>query len=71
MRWTLRKYLDDHQLSAYALTKAADLAPNTVYALARGDQGRLDLEVLDKVIGALEGLTGERVTVCDLLERQD
>lgn len=68
--WKLRDYLDQHEVSAYALTKAADLAPNTVYALARGDQGRVDLEVLDKVIGALEELTGQRVTFNDLLERE-
>lgn len=67
--WKLREYLDQHEVSAYALTKAADLAPNTVYALARGDQGRVDLVVLDKVIGALEQLTGQRVSVGDLLER--
>lgn len=68
--WKLRDYLDQHEVSAYALTKAADLAPNTVYALARGDQGRVDLAVLDKVIGALEQLTGQRVTFDDLLERE-
>ena len=68
--WKLREYLDAHKVSAYALTKAADLAPNTVYALARGDQGRVDLTVLDKVLTALEQLTGERVSVCDLLERE-
>ncbi len=67
--WKLRKYLDAHKVSAYALTKAADLAPNTVYALARGDQGRVDLTVLDKVITGLEQLTGQTVTFNDLLER--
>jgi DNA-binding Xre family transcriptional regulator len=69
--WKLREYLDQHEVSAYALTKAADLAPNTVYALARGDQGRVDLVVLDKVIEALEQLTGQRVSVSDLLEREE
>ncbi len=67
--WKLREYLDTHKVSAYALTKTADLAPNTVYALARGDQGRVDLAVLDKVITGLEQLTGQTVTFNDLLER--
>ncbi len=67
--WKLRAYLDAHKVSAYALTKVADLAPNTVYALARGDQGRVDLTVLDKVITGLEQLTGQTVTFNDLLER--
>ena len=64
--WKLKTYLNEHKVSAYALAKAADVAPNTVYALARGDQGRVDLEVLDKVLTALDKLTGKRVSVCDL-----
>ncbi len=68
--WKLREYLDRHEVSAYALAQATDLAPSTVYALARGRQRRTDLDVLDKVLTALEQLTGERVSVCDLLERQ-
>lgn len=70
VKWRLRKYLDENDVSAYALTKAAALAPNTVYALARGDQSRVDLEVLDKVISGLEHLTGRRVELTDLLERE-
>ncbi len=68
--WKLRKYLDQHEVSAYALSKSTDLAPSTVYALARGDQGRVDLAVLDKVIDALEQLTGQQVKFDDLLERE-
>ena len=71
VRWRLRQYLDEHDLSAYALTKAAALAPNTVYALARGDRGRVDLEVLEKVITGLEQLTGRRVELTDVLGRDD
>lgn len=67
----LREYLDSHGVSAYALTKQAALAPNTVYTLARGDTKRLDLEVLAEVMNALEQLTGEPVTFNDLLERQE
>lgn len=70
IRWRLRQYLDEHDISAYALTKTAALAPNTVYGLARGDQSRVDLGVLDEVIAGLEQLTGQTVTFDDLLERE-
>ncbi len=70
LRWRLRDYLNEHNLSAYALTRAADVAPNTVYALARGDSERISLEVFDKVLTALEKLTGQPVGVSDLLERR-
>ena len=62
--------MNQHNVSAYALLKATDLAPSTVYALARGDQTRVDLGVLDKVIGGLEALTGQAVTFDDLLTRE-
>ncbi len=70
LRWKLRDYLSNRGLSAYALTRTTDVAPNTVYALARGDSERVSLEVLDKVLAGLERLTGEPVSVTDLLERE-
>lgn len=70
LRWKLRDYLDRHNVSAYALTRVADVAPNTVYALARGDSERISLEVFDKVLAGLEQLTGRPVGVADLLERE-
>ncbi len=70
LKWKLKDYLDNHKLSAYALTKTASVAPNTVYALARGNHERVSLEVLDKVMEALDSMTGQRVSVCDLLERE-
>lgn len=68
--WKLRDYLDAHEVSAYALLKTTDLAPSTVYALARGDQRRVDLAVLDKVITGLGQLTGKQVKFDDLLEHE-
>ncbi len=64
-------YLRSHNLSAYRVAQAAKgrAAQGSVYALARGDAKRLDLNTLAAVMGALEELTGERVTFDDLLER--
>ncbi len=70
IRWTLKAYLQEHELSAYRLVQAADLSPTTVYALARGTHERVSLEVLDKVLTALERLTGKPVEIGDLLERE-
>ena len=60
-------------LSAYRVAQAAKgrVAQGSVYALARGDAKRLDLNTLAAVMGALEELTGERVTFDDLLERAE
>jgi DNA-binding Xre family transcriptional regulator len=69
LKWRLRQYLDDHDLSAYRLVQEVEASPTTLYALARGTHERISLEVLDKVITGLERLTGEPVEVGDILER--
>lgn len=70
IRWTLKDYLQQNELSAYRLVQAADVSPTTVYALARGTHERVSLEVLDKVLTALEHLTGKPVEIGDLLARE-
>jgi DNA-binding Xre family transcriptional regulator len=68
VKWKLKALLEANNLSAYALSRAAGVAPNTVYGLARGEHERISLKVLSEVIRTLEELTGKRVSVCDLLE---
>lgn len=68
--WKLKSYLDAHDITAYRLAQTADLSATTVYALARGKHERISLEVLDKVLGSLEKLSGKPVTLDDVLERQ-
>lgn len=71
IRLRLDDYLHAHDLSAYRLAQAAKgrAALGSIYALARGDLKRLDLNTLAAVIESLEQLTGERVTFDDILER--
>ncbi len=69
IRWTLKNYLQEHDLSAYRLVQTAEVSPTTIYALARGTHERVSLEVLDKVLAALERLTGKPVEISDLLAR--
>lgn len=68
-KWRLKQYLDANGLSAYQLVKATDAAPNTVYALARGDQKQVNLKTLEAVLTGLDALTGKRASFDDLLER--
>ena len=67
----LDDYIEAHDLTAYKLAQKTEgqVARGSIYALARGDVKRLDLGTLSAVMGALEELTGERVTFDDLLER--
>lgn len=66
---TFRELLEARGLTAYrvATEGRGSVSRNAVYALARGDADRVDLGTLGKLAGVLERLTGDRVTVADLL----
>lgn len=70
VRWKLKEYLAQHNLSAYALTKTARLSPNTVYTIARGDTNQVRLETLAGLLGGLRQLTGKEVQFSDVLEHE-
>lgn len=67
MRWRLKDYLQEHDLTAYALVRASNLAPNTVYSLARGNQNQIRLDTIAGVLGGLRELTGKEVALTDIL----
>lgn len=68
-RVTLGELLEARGLSAYRVAEEGKgtVSRNAVYALARGDADRVDLGTLGKLAGLLERLTGQQVTVSDLL----
>ena len=68
-RVTFRELLEARGLTAYrvAAEGKGTVSRNAVYALARGEADRVDLGTLGKLAGLLEQLTGDRVTVGDLL----
>ena len=67
----LSSFLERHAISAYRVVKetSGQLAPNTVYDLARKPARRIDLRTVGEVVNALERITGTPVTINDLLER--
>jgi mRNA-degrading endonuclease toxin of MazEF toxin-antitoxin module len=67
-RLKLKEYLDERGLSVYALIKASGLAPNTLYAIARGASGNARLDTLAGVLTGLRRLTGEDATLSDILD---
>lgn len=67
VEWRLKDYLTAHDLTAYQLVKASNLAPNTVYSLARGKQTQVRLDTIAGVLGGLRQLTGSEVALTDIL----
>jgi hypothetical protein len=73
IRLNLNKFLETHAISAYRVVKetTGKLAANTVYDLAKRPAQRIDLETVGQVVTALERITGETITINDLLEITD
>lgn len=44
------------------------LSRGTVYAIANGENKQVALDSLTKIVAALRELTGEPVSVCDIIE---
>ena len=73
IRLNLHRFLERHAISTYRVVKetSGTLAANTVYDLARRPAQRIDLDTVGAVVTALERITGEPVTIQDLLEFND
>ena len=69
LRLNLGGYLQRHGLTAYRLAQAVEgrVSPNTVYTLARKPAQRIDLSTVGEVLEALSRLTGEPVSITDML----
>lgn len=67
VEWRLKDYLKRHELTAYQLVRASNLAPNTVYSLARGQQNQVRLDTIAGVLRGLRELTGDEVALTDIL----
>lgn len=71
IQFLLKEFLDSKNISAYRLGQTVKgLERVTIKKYAAGERTPT-LDSLDKVITALRELTGEEVSVCDLLEYTD
>jgi hypothetical protein len=73
LTWKFDQYLKAHNLTAYAVQKQLGGSSSTLayeWAKLNAPPQRLHTEALTKVLDALHALTGEPVTVADLLEYQ-
>ncbi len=73
LRWKFGDYLKAHSITAYRLSKelGGTASRRLPYEWAKGPPQHLHLDVLQKVMAALEDITGKPVSVCDLLEYEE
>ncbi|MFC6591993.1 helix-turn-helix domain-containing protein [Deinococcus lacus] len=70
LQLNLGRYLREHDISAYRLVQEVkgEVAPNTVYDLARNPAQRVNLRVVAKILDALSRVRGEKVSVIEVLD---
>lgn len=66
-RLRLKEFLEERGISVYSLIKASGLAPNTLYAIARGSSGNARLDTIAGILSGLRRLTGEDVSLADIV----
>lgn len=69
--WKLPEYLDTHNLTRYALMQELGDGKGRIAYKWKSLPERLDTEALSRVLDALEKLTGESVTLDDILAYGD
>lgn len=71
MKWKLKTYLEENGVTPHALALESKLSLNSVYPAVRGTAERVSLATLDRMLAALDQLTGKRVSLADVLERDE
>lgn len=70
VEWRLKRRLERHGISASGLARHLEgrVSRNTVHAAARGEAGGVQFDTLAAIIGGLEELTGESLSIADVIE---
>jgi DNA-binding Xre family transcriptional regulator len=68
--WKLDLILRRHGKTPMALARASGLTKTTIYNMVNNSSKAVQLETLDKLVAGLEKLTGRRISVSDVLERE-
>lgn len=67
--WTLAQTLKRHGKKVPALVKATGLPRNTVYDIVKGRTKTVKLDTVDRLLAGLEAITGQPMTIGDVLHR--
>ena len=68
VRWKVREFLEEHNLTPYRLMVSSGLAKGTVYRLVNDNSTGISPETLNSILSALTELTGQPVGITEVLE---
>jgi DNA-binding Xre family transcriptional regulator len=68
--WKLEATLRRFHKTPLALARASGLAKTTVYNIVNSKAQAVEIETLDKLVAGLEKLTGQPMSITDVIERE-
>lgn len=68
MRWRLKECLEQTGFTPYALAKASGITQRTVYSIVNNKATGVDFKTVDRLLAALEQLSGRRFELDELFE---
>jgi DNA-binding Xre family transcriptional regulator len=71
LRWRLKEFLEEHEISAYSLAKDSSLSLPSVYRLTNNHSRYIQFDTLETIVATLERKTGKSIQLTDLLEFQE
>lgn len=68
VRWKLKEYLEDNDLSAYSVAKEIGVSLQSIYRITNNQAKSANFETTANLINALCKMTGKTVSFDDILE---
>lgn len=71
IHWKVGEVLTTYNITGYQFWKASGLPKRSAYRVVNGDARNVNADTLDATVRALRALTGNPLSVCDLLEYRE
>ena len=68
VRWQLKTFLQQHNITVYAVWKASGVSKTTLYAISNGHLDGVQFDTLAKLVSGIEHILGRAVTLEDIIE---
>ena len=71
LRWKLKEFLEENDISAYSVAKESDLSLPSIYRLTNNHARYIQFDTLEAITTTLERKLGKPVKLSDILEFTD
>lgn len=68
VQWQLRTFLQQHNITVYAVWKASGVSKTTLYAISNGHMDGVQFETLAKLVSGIERIMGRAIRLEDIIK---